>query len=268
MKARTLIIPALLIPAFLWTSCQKDEPNEPAQAREFKVRMTDAPGDYTALNVQVISVDAYHEDGDWVNLSNETHALNILDLTNGEEKIIAEKNVKAGIYSKLRITFAQEANIKVTEASDIGSNGTTISSVYDLHWNGPAEVTLDIAEKVNLVSGANVLVDFNVAASVEEVDGNYYLDPFITVVDDEGTGIKGDVDGSAHAVVMLIRGEEVYSTYTDISGKFIMRGVPQGVYDLLVIPETEGAFDNGSEYQVKGLEINRGIIKNLGTINI
>ena len=268
MKARTLIIPALLIPAFLWTSCQKDEPNEPAQAREFKVRMTDAPADYTALNVQVISVDAYHEDGDWVNLSNETHALNILDLTNGEEKIIAKKNVKAGMYTKLRISFAQEATVKVTEASDIGGNGTTISSVYDLQWDDAAEVTVDIAEKVTLVTGANVLIDFNAAASVKEIDGEYHMNPVITLVDDEGTGIKGDVDGSAHALITLTRGDEVFSTYSDITGAFLMRGIPPGTYDLVVDPETEGAFDNGTTYHLEGLVINRGTVKNLGTINI
>src|SRR5687768_949232 len=153
METRTLLIPALLIANLVFTGCQKDDPNEHAQAREFKVRMTDSPGDYTSLNVKVIAIDVYHEDGNWVNLSNETQPADILDLTNGQEKILAEKEVKAGIYSKLRITFAREANVKVTEASDLGGNNTTISSVYDLHWTGPAEVTLDIAEKVNLISG-------------------------------------------------------------------------------------------------------------------
>jgi hypothetical protein len=267
MKARTLILPALLISAILVTGCKKDDSNENANAREFKVRMTDAPGDYTALNVKILSVDAYHQDGNWINLSNETQAADILDLTNGQEKIIAKKIVKSGVYSKLRITFAQEASVKVTEATGLVGN-TTIHSVYDLTWAGSTEITLDIAENVGMLKGANVLVDFNVAASVKLVDGVYYLDPVITVAGDESTGIKGDVDGSAHAVVMLIHDEDTISTYTDISGHFLMRGVQEGTYELVVIPETEGTPDHGIEYRATGLVIRKGTIKNLGTINL
>src|SRR5687768_321665 len=132
MKTRAILFPSLLIATLFVTGCKKDDPDDDGQNREFKVRMTDGPGDYTALNMKVIGIDAYHEDGIWVNLSNETQSLDVLTLTNGQEKTLAEKKVKSGYYSKLRITFAQEASVKVTEANDLGGQ-STISSNYDLH---------------------------------------------------------------------------------------------------------------------------------------
>ena len=264
MKARTFSTPTLIIAAVLaLTGCKKEDND--VEAREFKVRMTDSPGDYKALNVSVLSVDAYHEDGAWVNISNETQAVDVLNLTNGEEKIIAQKDIRSGMYSKLRIVFSQDATVSVTEADGLGSS--TVIATHDLHWSGNKEVIINIAQKISATNGANVLVDFNVAASITETDGEYYIAPVVNVITDEATGVKGDVDGSAHAVVMLVGNGKTISTYTDASGNFLMRGVEAGTYTLIAIPEIEGVLDEGVEFNLE-VVIDKGTIKNVGTINL
>src|SRR5688572_2686282 len=89
------------------TSC-----SEEVKENYFKVKMTDSPGNYAALNLQIIGVDAYLQNSGWVNLSSETQLVNVLSLTNGLETELAyNAKMDAGVYTKIRIRFADQASV-------------------------------------------------------------------------------------------------------------------------------------------------------------
>jgi hypothetical protein len=251
-------------------SCKKDpvnpssNPADPTnQGRSaFKVRMTDAPANFSGLFVEIVSVDAYLENSGWVNLSNEAQMVSVLDLTNGAETTLAyDADVDAGVYSKLKITFGNENSLVL--------NGALGGSAIDLNFGSQAsqEVIIEIDEQAAAGGQAEVLIDFNVAESVDELGGLFQLNPDISVIGDEETGISGDVNGALQASVVLSDGQHSYSTFISASGEFLMRGVESGSYSLSIhaVNQQTGQLQ---ERNFSNVVIVDGQIKSMGTIQL
>jgi len=244
----TLIVTLL---CFALASCNQAT-NE---AGSFKVRMTDAPGDYAALNLSITSVDVFLENKGWVNLSSQAQNVNVLSLTNGAEIMLANQtNVEAGVYTRLKITFGVQGTIQLN-----GGGGTA-----NIVWAGNVhEVEIAIHEVVNAETGANVLVDFNVAESVVESGMQYIIEPTVTLVDDVATGIQGEVTGAATAAVILTNGENTFSTYISATGNFIIRGIEPGTYTLSILkPGLQQA------HNINNVIITQGQMQQMGQIQL
>lgn len=250
---------AALVMGMGFTSCKKDNNddsgNPSAPAKSFKVRMTDAPGDFLQLNLQVTSVDVYHEGDGWVNLSSQTQSMNVLSLTNGNEIQLANKtNLSTGLYSKIRITFASQATIQL-----VGGG-----SALNLSWSSGAQVVeVNINKQVTSSAGANLLIDFNVAQSVNEVAGVYTLNPVITVIEKENTGVKGQVQGASNVMVKLENNSHTYSTYINSQGNFWIKGVEPGTY-------TAHFWASGSlqSHDVNNVQVTEGQTQSMGTVQL
>lgn len=253
MKKLMILLAVGTVLASGFTSCKKDD--DDAKGNTFKVRMTDGPGDYVQLNVQVTSVDVYSSSQGWVNLSSQTQSINVLSLTNGAEMELASSTqVTAGTYTKLRITFASQASIQLV------GGGAAIS----LNWTGGTQqVEIVINEQVSASSGANLLVDFNVAQSVSEVGGVFNLNPIITVIADENTGVKGKVQGASSVMVKLQNGSHSYSTYINAQGNFLLRGMESGTYTAYFM-----ASGSLTAHEVDNVTVTQGQITGMGTIDL
>jgi len=231
-KSFLTVLVAIGLTAF--QSCRKEETNPASPASSsgqssFRVRMTDAPGNFSGLFVEITSVDAYLENHGWVNLSNESHTISVLDLTNGAETVLAlNTHAHAGLYTKLKITFGNENTLVL--------DGTSGSSEADLHFNSQSskEVIIAINEQVSANASADVLLDFNVAGSILAMGNDYLIQPVIDEIEDPSTGISGDVQGTAQASVTLHNGQHSYNTFVSASGEFLIRGVDSGTYQLTV----------------------------------
>jgi hypothetical protein len=254
MKKMILMSVSTLILAMGFTSCKKDKDNN-AEPNSFKVRMTDGPGDYFALNLQITSVDVFHEGNGWINLSSQTQSMNVLSLTNGSEMEIASKtNLTAGTYTKLRVTFATEATIQLV------GGGSSLT----LDWTGGTkQVEIVINQQVNASTGADLLIDFNVAQSISQVGLLYYINPMITVIKDENTGAKGKVVGSANASVQFSNGSKTYSTYVNGQGNFLLRGIEPGTYTASI-----SASGSAQTHEENNIVVTEGQITNMGNINL
>lgn len=235
-----------------FTSCKKEEQ---AKGNTFKVRMTDAPGDFAQLNVQVNAVDAYLDGKGWVNLSSETQSVNVLSLTNGSEIQLANAtSVESGLYTKLRIRFASQASIMLVGGS----------SSLSLNWTGSSqEVEIAINQQISADAGASLLLDFNVAQSVNEIAGIFSLNPVITVIADEETGIQGSVSGAAYAMVQVSNGNKTYTTYLNAQGKFMLRGLEPGTYTVAVMKSGSSELQ-----QVGNATVAKGEITQMGTMDV
>lgn len=240
-----------MIIALGFSSCKKEE----AKGNTFKVRMTDAPGDFVQLNIQVTGVDVYSTSKGWVNLSSQTQSVNVLDLTNGNEIVLANaSSVDAGLYTKLRVRFASQASLLLV------GGGSTLA----LTWTGGNQETeIDISQNISADAGANLLLDFNAAQSVTELGGIYSLEPVITVIYDEETGMQGTINGTSNALVQVSNGNNTYSTYINAQGKFLLRGLAPGNYTIAVM-------ESGSDQmqQVGNATVNKGEITQAGTFDV
>lgn len=240
-------------------SCKK---NKEASQGQMEVRMTDSPGDFIALNVEIMKIEAYLENSGWVTINESTKEINILDLTNGAEVTIASStSVQAGVYTKLRLTFSGENSLTFN-----GSNGSnTVNLSFSSNYSHQVEIPIHCEVNVGVTS--SILLDFNVGASILEAGGGYTLNPVISEIVDPSTGIQGNVSGSAKAAISLSNTSHHASTYTNANGYFMIKGVPDGTYLLKIEAKGHGEV-LASQKSIQNVTITKGQIKSLGSIQI
>ncbi|XOV66697.1 MAG: DUF4382 domain-containing protein [Fluviicola sp.] len=264
MKKLKLILSFLVMAAIAIsvTSCNKVEmESEEDSPNSFRVRMTDAPGDYAALDVEILKVEAYLQDKGWITLNNNAQYTNVLDLTNGNETTLAYQGaVQAGVYTQLRLTFGNDTRLML-----YGSSGSGMVEA-NLVWGSSNEVVIEIDEKVSSNSSADILLDFQVAQSIIGQGQQYLINPVITEIEDESTGIQGEVEGAANAMIVLTDGQNEFSTFIDAQGKFLIRGITDGTYDM-VVSELDSGDSLTEEITVDGVVVTQGEITQVGTIS-
>lgn len=266
---------------FFFAACKKDDdaapmqnnPGGEPQAQSFTVKMTDAPGDFEALNVTITGVDAYIEGQGWVSLDNSNNtSVDVLTLTNGNETTIASSaNAQAGVYTKLRVAFDQDAKLTLNSEALVGFGGIILAgNRVQLTWMSSTsnEVIIDINEYVSADVGAEVLLDFDVASSIERDADRYLINPSMRVINDARTGVKGEVEGSANAAIMLTDGQNSYSTFIDAQGRFMIRGVRSGTYTMIIDAASQAAANNQADKEISGVVIVEGEIKQMGQITL
>jgi len=268
-----------VVTSLLLGACKKENvqtpPSNNSKAGTFQVRMTDAPGDYEGLFVEIDKVEAYLENKGWVTLNGTSQMVSVLDLTNGNETNIAyNTKVEAGVYSKVRLTFGDENRLKLNSSSEQGlklGEGMSATGMLDLEVSADMttlnQVVIEIDEKVDAQTGANVLLDFNVAESIIENESGFILNPIIVNIEDEQTGLRGRIEGAVQAAVMLNGQGTSVSTYIDQNGDFLIRGLKEGTYTMLINAEVDG--QNTNEVKtIPSIVIVQGRIQNMGTVNL
>lgn len=244
---------------FTIQSCKKD--NKVSQG-QMEVRMTDSPGDFVALNVEITKIEAYLENSGWVTINETTKEINILDLTNGAEvTLVSNTNVQAGTYTKLRLTFSGENSLTFNGSG--GSN--TVNLSFSSSQNHQVEVPIHCVVNVGVTS--SILLDFNVGLSVKESNGGYVLDPVVTEISDPNTGVQGHISGATQAAISLSNASHSASTYMNTNGYFLIKGVPDGTYLLKIEAKVLGEVVV-SQKNIQNVIVSKGEIKSLGSIQI
>lgn len=265
------------------TSCKKDD-DTPSSAnssqpdQSFNVRMTDNPGNYERLDVELASVAVLNSNNEWVTLNNNTQTVAVLDLTNGNEKQIAfSSNVEADTYSKVKLKFTQNNTLELNAAASAGLSSSIINVGLNVGASSSTSTTItdsvmiDINQSVSSSSSADILIDFNVAESVIEDNGTYMIDPVITLVADERTGVQGSIENDIRAALMFESNSNssiTYSGFTNEDGEFLIRGMADGTYTLTVMTdEEESATLNGS-YTINNVTVVDGDITQMGEVSL
>jgi len=217
------------------TSCND---NDDAQGTSHvAVRMTDAPGDYDEVNVEVLDVmvkgNADTGEEGWVSLGNVNPGVyNLLDLTGGVNVLLADNDIPSGFLGQIRLILGDD--------NTVVKDGVT----YPLHTPSAQQSGLKLKVNQTLEPGLtyNFLLDFDVEHSVVVEaggSGNYNLHPVIRVITEGTSGaIKGQVlpIGLQTLVSAQVNGTEV-SAYTNETGSFQLNGIPAGTYTVTLTPD-------------------------------
>ncbi|RXR21405.1 DUF4382 domain-containing protein [Flavobacterium amnicola] len=205
------------------------------------VRMTDAPGDYDEVNVEVLDVlvkgtSDTGENG-WISIGTFTpQVYNLLDLTGGFNVVLANNVlVPSGNLGQIRLL--------------LGDNNTVVKDGVTYPLNTPSAQQSGLKIKVNTILlpdiTYNFLLDFDVNQSIvveAGSSGNYNLNPVIRVVSNSTSGIiKGSVTTTPPGVQVLAAVDvngTVVSAFTNAEGKFQINGIPAGTYTLTLTPDS------------------------------
>lgn len=271
MKALTI---AGTVALFVLAGCKKEElaPNPAAASAgkgTMKVRMTDAPGDYAALHVQITKVEAQLDNGNWITLDNQAQQVSVLTLNNGvSTDLTAAVAVDAGTYAQLRITFGGTNTLALNAGANTTGLTFNAGGEIDLAWPGAHEVIIPVHEEIQAGATADILLDFNAAASIVHIGNEYVIQPVINEVENAQTGIRGELQAAGHAAVMISNGVVNLSTYADASGNFLAEGLAPGTYTLTVFPTpAEVLAGLPATYTIENVVVTEGDVTSIGSVN-
>ncbi|MBC5994126.1 DUF4382 domain-containing protein [Pontibacter cellulosilyticus] len=255
---RKFILPLLLSGLVWFSSCDSDSDNGTAK---MQVRMTDAPGDYAEVNVDIKSVQV-HKDGDddeseWITLDQINPGVyNLLDFANGKDTLLASSTLPAGRISQLRLVLGNNNTLKLKngEVKPLKTPSGQTSGVK-------LQINADLESDVTYV----LLLDFDAAKSVvPRGNGQYNLKPVVrTITQAVAGGIKGKVTPAEYkpGIYVISAANDTIGGFANDAGDFLIKGVPAGTYTVKFY--TEGDAHNKT---VENVSVSQDQIKDLGTV--
>jgi hypothetical protein len=233
----TLVISALILSLVSLTvlnSCQKNAASN-GNAR-LQVYLTDAPGDYEAVYIDVKDVQI-NVTGDslngWQSLKNVNAAVyDVLKLVNDDDTLLADANIPSGKLHQMRLILGTENYVKIEGTSQLIKLETPSAQQSGLKLNIQQDVQDGILYTITL--------DFDVAKSIVKTgNSKYILKPTIrTILNAAGGSIKGVVmPKTFQSAVYAVQGvDTVASTFTDSDGGYLLRGLAAGTYGVFYKP--------------------------------
>ena len=236
MKTRSVVslFALLMASVVLLVSCKKNN-NGDGDAR-LKVFLTDDPGDYEAVYIDVkdvqINVTGDTTNG-WQSLSGvNAAAYDLLKLVNDDDTLLADAFIPSGRLHQLRLVLGTENYVKVEGTSQLIKLETPSAQQSGLKLNIQQDIQDGILYTITL--------DFDVSKSIVKTGNNkYMLKPTIrTILNAVGGSIKGVViPKDFQSAVYAVQGvDTIASTFTDNAGGYLIRGLSAGTYDVFYKP--------------------------------
>ncbi len=213
------------------TGCDSNNNNSSSSKAQMQVKLHDAPALFGSVKLDIKKVEVKNTttNSGWVTLSDNPTTVNLLDLTNGNAKVIASSKIASGNYTQLRLILGTDNQVEV--------NGTMTN--LKLSSDAQSGVVVNINTQIDAQNNATILLDFDAARSIEsDLSGSFTLNPVITATQQSESGqISGQIQPSnLSTVIYAMSGSDTVSTtYSDsTSGDFKFIGMAKGNYNLMV----------------------------------
>lgn len=225
-------------------SCSDNDDARLSQNARLTVRLTDAPGDYEKVNIDVqgVMINASDDpENGWQELEGvNTGIYDLLELTGGLNVLLADNQVPAGKLQQVRLV--------------LGENNSVVEDGEEIPLETPSAMQSGLKVQVHetLEPGYtyDIILDFDVDASVVEA-GSSGIKNLKPVIRGSSVATSGIIAGSVEPAGFQVKasvmvGEEEISAYTDESGNYMIYGVPAGTYEVTIYPDPSSRYANTS----------------------
>lgn len=230
MKKINLILSFIML-GFIMNSCSNSSNDSTKTAYPVAIKMTDAPGPYDKVMIDLQGVEVTGSDGQTVSLNVKKGIYNLLDFSNGVSTLIATDTLKISTVEQIRLILGTNNTVMVNNVS------------YPLSTPSAEQTGLKLQMHQTMQEGVlyNILLDFDANKSIVDLgNGGYKLKPVIRTVDTAmGGSIKGNISPMGLAVVTVVDASNTtlsYSTNVNAMGNFLVVGIPSGTYTVTVTP--------------------------------
>ena len=225
-----------LVSLLIFISCKKNGTGDGTAT--LQVYLTDDPGDYQAVYIDVkdVQINVTGDDNNgWISLQGVNAGVyDLLRLVNDEDTILAEAQIPSGRLHQIRLVLGTENYVKFHGTTELIKLETPSAQQSGLKLNVQEDVTDERMYKI--------VLDFDVAKSIVNTGGNkYILKPTIrAILNAVGGTIKGIVmPKEFQTAVYAVQGADtVATTFTGITGGYIIKGLPAGSYDVFYRPSS------------------------------
>lgn len=259
MKKLTTLISLVAVIGFY--SCDDNS----TQSTRLNVKLVDKPADYDEVNVEVIGVSINYggenDEGGFQQLETQSGIYNLLTLTAGNEVLLDSNEIPSASISQIRLLLG-EKNTVVEKGGEsfplVTPSGQSSGVKINLHqtFEGGIDYT--------------IVLDFDAARSVVSNPQKYILKPVIKASMEALNGaIKGSVDPvDANVVIYALQGQgeeqdTITSTFPDGAGEFMLRGIPEGTYDISFDLDDE---DTLLDQLIDGVNVSIGEVTDMGAV--
>ena len=227
MKSPIFYIALAMLMATVFSGCS--ESDAAGGEANIQFRLTDMPGEYQQVNIDVLSVEVKLNDST-VSLSTNQGVYNLLEFVNGKDTLLVDDQLPSGYISQIRLILGENNTVMIDNV------------IHDLKTPSAQQSGLKLNVHEEIISGESYayVIDFVVEKSIVETgNGKYILKPVIKVYTE---AVTGSIQGvawplEAKPMVMAIMDEDTVSTYADtVSGMFLIRGLSEGSYEMAFSP--------------------------------
>jgi hypothetical protein len=222
----------------------------------FTIRLTDAPGLYDKVNIDVVGAEAIINDT-IVSLDVNAGVYNLLDFTNGKDTVIVDQQMPSGTLSQIRLILGDNNTI---EKDGVSSALTTPSAQQ-------SGLKLNVHNTFMQGIAYEYTIDFDAAKSIVATgNGKHILKPVLKVFTKAASGsIKGVVyPASAAPMVYAILNDDSTLTVPDpATGNYMFMGLGAGTYNL--------AFVKSAAYRdstLTKISVSTGLVTKIDTMKL
>ncbi len=265
MKLLQTLLLSFIGALLLLAGCS-DNASSDSELGSLRVLLTDAPGNYEAVYIDIQNVRIHHssdaEDGEsgWIDINTEPMIVDLLELTNGKFEILGETDLEPGRYNQLRLILGDRNEVVI--------DGET----HDLSTPSAQQSGLKLQINADIEGGEmyTLLLDFDASRSIVKAgnSGRYNLKPVIRTARLEQSGaIEGTIEPAGiEPWVYAIAGEDTLAgTRAGANGDFLMIGLLTGSYQVSVVPSTN---DENSPVVVSNVQVTAPDTTSIGTITL
>lgn len=246
------IMLGMAILGFTISSCTKDVPHP---HHPFEIRMTDAPGPYDAVYIDLQAIEITGSGSSTVLVDVNAGIYNLLDFSNGVDTLIAAGILEDATVQQIRLILGPNNTVVVNGVSHPLSTPSAEQS----------GLKLQVHETLQADVLYSILLDFDANQSiVEQGNGSYSLKPVIrTIVAAESGTIKGQIStpGTIAVVTATSDAGVNYSSNVVASGDFQVMGLPPGDYIFTITPLLPL-----NPIAIVGITVTAGVATDIGTV--
>jgi hypothetical protein len=249
MKKVNIILCAVVLGGFM-QSCKKDAA---PSTTTYSISMTDAPGPYGAVYIDVQGAELTGSNGKTVAMNVKKGVYNLLAFSNGVDTLIASGSLDVTTVSQVRLILGDNNSVLV--------DGTS----YPLSTPSADQSGLKLQVHQALQAGVEykLLLDFDANTSIVNNGNNTYkLKPVIRTIEVAITGsIRGKISTAGVLATVTASSGTSYSSNVNAAGDFLLVGIPPGTYTVSIVPAAPLSVVTQTNVTVAvGVTTNLGII--------
>ena len=220
----------------LWQCSENNTTEPPTNGGEGSIRLTliDSPSTLDSVVICVSRVEVHKSgsdttEGSWTVINDSLRYFDLLLLQNGASAVLGDTSLSAGKYTQIRL-IVENCNYVVDDG---------VKYPLTIPSGTQTGIKLNHSFEIESEKLYELYLDFNVDKSIIITgNGQYKLKPTIRVVP---VVISGQISGQvlpldADPTIWALVGADTASTFTDLDGFFKLMALPEGTYDVHIIP--------------------------------